>query len=90
MQIYRLRAESLTEVEELKKRLPGTRIEIMTYWDVPDVEIRFQSKLTLVDLIILMKTIEESNVMIETLAFAEEYTGDRDYGLSELDWGYYE
>ena len=81
---YRLRANHLTEAQELKKLRPNTEINISTYTDVPDVEVKFKSRLTLPDLAILIASIYESEVMLETLAYEEDYTGGRDYGLSGL------
>jgi len=84
MQAYRLRANHLQEAMELKLLLQNTEIMFRRYHDVPDVEVRFNSLLSLTDLAILIASIDDSDTMIETLAYEDEYTGNRDYGIRGL------
>lgn len=86
MQTYRLRADSINEVFELKRQLQQTIIEVVTYWDVPQVEVRFESDLAIIELYMIMASIKDSRLMINTLSSQENYTLDIGNAITEEDW----
>ncbi|CAK7994671.1 Hypothetical protein POVR1_LOCUS195 [uncultured virus] len=45
----------------------------------PDAEVTFESRMSLIEIRELMETIPDSHVMIETLNYQKDYTGERYY-----------
>lgn len=73
---YKFRAECMTDVYDYMSRYPK-RFEMRTLSGYPDCEVIFESELTIEEIREEMEDIEDSHVMIESLNYAEEYTGDR-------------
>jgi len=48
---------------------------------IPDVDVEFESNLTLDEIIDKMKDVIDGHVMFQTVKPIEEYTGERDYHL---------
>jgi hypothetical protein len=88
MSRYKLRAECRLDVEELRhvlragavRELAGWEIVSLTVEDgalVPDVEVTFASALSLEALRRACENVPDGHVMAETIARADEYTGER-------------
>lgn len=81
---YKLRAECSNDVL-LFVALCGTKLTnfSMKEWEgYPDVDFVFTTDLSITEIINLMKTIDDSHVMIETVRPINEYTGIRDYSTT--------
>jgi 2-keto-3-deoxy-6-phosphogluconate aldolase len=78
MNKYKFRAECLIDVVKFLKcaHLLAYRIENIGY-GFPDVEVTLFSKSDLTEIKRLMRQVPDGHVMIETLAGARVYTGDR-------------
>lgn len=76
---YKLRGEVVDDllhfVQRATFRIDNFKVDQME--GIPDVELTFESKLTIDELKEILNTIEDSHVMIETLSEASFYTGDR-------------
>jgi acetone carboxylase gamma subunit len=73
---YKLRAEALVDVVRLLEQVPTTQYKIICDFQ-PDVELEFKSKESLEQIKNAMKDIPDSHVMLETVALAKDYTGER-------------
>lgn len=86
MKRFKFRAECLTDVTRLMKKIgyPGLEIHVkLDRFGFPDVEVILDftnvvSHVTQQDIISDMKEVEDSHVMIQTLEPEEFYTGERD------------
>jgi hypothetical protein len=78
--IYRFRAECFRDVAELIESLESYTITLQREKE-PDVEVELQTSLDMEALRDLMRQIEDSHVMIQTLTLKEQYTGERNYDL---------
>jgi hypothetical protein len=81
MEKFKMRAECLADWENVVSEYPKSfeNVEILQDKDFPDVEIVFKSKRNINQLIALLEILEDTHVMIDTLAFIDEYTGERTY-----------
>jgi len=50
---------------------------------IPDTDITLVSKLPFIALLCICSEVEDGHVMLETMATADKYTGDRDYGRED-------
>ena len=77
---YKFRAECEHDVDELRKRL-GMKcckiVKTIKYY-FPDVVVDLYTTLSLQGIKDEIREIEDGHVMIETVALAEEYTGERE------------
>lgn len=83
---YAFRAEVISDVLKLLK-LPEV-LRSVTYIKIekedqilPDVEVKLVSTLSLEELRKQMREVEDGHVMVQTLNYKNEYTGERDYDL---------
>lgn len=76
---YKLRAECLDDVLLLIKKMPKNvwGIKIEQWGPMPDVEFEFKSRLTLDEILAILRRQDDSHVMMETLKPFDEYTGER-------------
>jgi len=80
---YKLRAESTTDVVNFIK----TAHELLINFKLesapltPDVYFEFETDLSLDEIILILKEIEDSHVMYQTLNTLESFTGLRNYDL---------
>lgn len=74
---YKFRAECSIDVERLENVIPSKFNVNLIKQGFPDVEVEFDSYLSLSEIIDLMKTIEDGHVMYETVKPIEQYTGQR-------------
>lgn len=89
--VFKFRAEISSDVDRLKEVLvmDNLKSETLTAYstklekevNLPDVEIEFESELSLIEIQRIMDTIEDGHVMFETVALIEDYTGERNYDL---------
>lgn len=80
---YRFRAECQVDVDELR-RLIGTKFDRTTIVNTapfPDVEVEIETSLSLHELQDLMRQVVDGHVMVQTVASAAEYTGERNCDL---------
>jgi len=85
----KFRAEVINDVADLLKVMPkGPLLNVVHQHlkfpngtDMPDVEITMELRdgFGLTDLMDCMLKVEDNHVMVDTLATAENYTGERDY-----------
>lgn len=84
-QLYKLRAECNDDFNCLVQRLVSTPgfslMGAVAEGPFPDVEATFKSKLDLEALRDIIRQIPDGHVMLQTLAPADQYTGERDYDL---------
>ena len=76
---YKFRAECLHDAEQFFNQF-GNRISkvLISKPDaLPDVDVTFDSKMPLVEIMAEMTNIPDSHVMRETINFLTEYTGKR-------------
>lgn len=83
---YKFRAEAEADAikffEMLPSGLPTMKVEMLDPEKrFPDVVITFQCNLELHELRAMMRTIEDSHVMLQTIAPADQYTGKRNYEI---------
>lgn len=80
---YRLRAESSNDVSLFiqKTHWRMNSFSMLKYNKLPDIDFQFETDLKLEEIILILKDIEDSHVMYQTVKPIEEYTGDRDYNL---------
>jgi len=76
---YKLRAECLDDVLLLIKKIPSNvwGIKIIQWGPMPDFEFEFKSRLTLDEILAILRKQVDSHVMMETLKPSDEYTGER-------------
>jgi hypothetical protein len=86
MTTFKCRAEGMIDVGELLSRIHAQRVEILGTREFPDVEVTIEDPsiqgkaLDLASLRAVMRGLTDGQVMDQTLATAEEYTGERDHG----------
>ena len=73
---YKLRAECLADVQHLMAAIHCSDYKVKGLI-VPDVELEFSSALSLDEIKAAMKDIPDSHVMLETVAAAKDYNGER-------------
>ncbi|MBD2232601.1 CHAT domain-containing protein [Phormidium tenue] len=81
--LYRFRAERQPDVDELRQVL-GIKIDKITIVNIspfPDVEVEVEAELSLESLWDAMRQVMDGHVMVQTVAYASEYTGERNYEL---------
>lgn len=78
---YMFRAECISDVYEFRKLFKDQIISINTTQDpmFPDVDVEFTSEASLHEIRRCMEKITDGHVMLETVNFASEYTGERYY-----------
>ena len=79
--LYRFRAECQSDVDELRQLL-GMQVKQITMTQeppFPDVEVELQTKLSLNKLREIMHQVADGQVMVETVAKKQDYTGERNY-----------
>ncbi len=76
---YKLRAECIGDVLTfIEKTSTNTqRVLVERYYFFPDVECEFETDLKLEEILLVLKTIPDSQIMIDTLKTLSEYTGER-------------
>lgn len=76
---FKLRAECLSDVLPLIKKMPKNvwGIKIEQWGPMPDVEFEFKTRLTSDEILAILKKRVDSHVMIDTLKPYDEYTGER-------------
>lgn len=83
--VYKFRAECLTDVRlfEMQNKSNIKNVEIYSVggFNFPDVEVSFESELSLNQLIDQIKKLEDSHVMYQTIQPSNRYTGNRNYEL---------
>ncbi len=79
---YKFRAECETDVNRLRKRI-GTKCHriIKDIGMFPDTEVDLYTTMSLDDVRNEMRKIPDGHVMLQTIALAENYTGERDEEL---------
>lgn len=77
--VYRFRAECDDDVLALRKILRGKLLKIQqtVTSPFPDVEVKIITKLTINEIKRAMEKVPDGHVMYETIALANEYTGER-------------
>lgn len=80
---YKFRAECSLDAEQFENenRESISNSEIVPVAGFSDVDVTFDSQLELSEIIDLMKNIDDSQVMYQTIKPIDEYTGERDYDL---------
>jgi hypothetical protein len=84
---YKFRAEVIGDVETLQELLGAYannwQIEKWIHQGVEmeDVTVKFDSVFSLEDIRQSMREVEDGQVMLQTLTTADNYTGERDYGI---------
>ena len=80
---YKLRAECSNDVVLFIQNTHSQMLNfsMVKYPELPDVDFEFETELALEEIILILKDIEDSHVMYQTVKPIEEYTGDRDYNL---------
>ena len=76
---YRFRAECQRDVDNLRDLL-GVKIGKITMVQeppFPDVEVGIETGLSLEELVAAMRHVDDGHVMVETVAQADVYTGER-------------
>ena len=82
LKLYKFRAECETDVDLLQDSLKEHAVSISKSKQYfPDVEVRLVTALTLDEIRQRMRTIEDSHVMIQSIAHSFDYTGNRNYDL---------
>lgn len=82
LKLYRFRAECESDVDLLQNTLKEDAVSISKSRQYfPDVEAKLVTALTLDEIRQRMRTIEDSHVMIQTIAHHLDYTGERNYDL---------
>ena len=78
-QHYKLRAECLDDVLLLIDKMPKNVLgmKIIQWGTMPDVEFEFKSRLSLDEILDILRKQVDSHVMMDTLKPFEEYTGER-------------
>jgi hypothetical protein len=78
---YSLRSEESLSAGKLLKHLKGNYLSFCMKKDdmFPDVDIVVVTKFSLQELRNILSMIDDSHVMIETLNYTSDYTGDRWY-----------
>jgi tRNA A-37 threonylcarbamoyl transferase component Bud32 len=83
LKLYKFRAECETDVDRLLNNLKKDVVSVSKSRQYfPDVEVKLVTALTLDEIRQSMRTIEDSHVMIQTIAHRLDYTGDRNYALT--------
>jgi hypothetical protein len=79
---YKLRAECSYDIvlflQKAHGPMLGFKMEGDTELYMPDVEFEFETILTIERILDILKDIDDSHVMYETVQLLEQYTGDRD------------
>lgn len=81
---YKLRAECSQDILNFLEKSGNQMMSFkMTREDLtfPDAEFEFETKLTLDEIILILKGIIDSHVMYQTVKPISEYTGERNYDL---------
>lgn len=82
MSFYKFRAECSEDVDAFKKLFVGkySSMNITTpLFPLPDVLVEMESIETLTTIRDTMDRVQDGHVMVESLNYADEYTGDRWY-----------
>lgn len=79
---YKLRADTISDINILSNFLDVNIIETIKSKVYPDVAVVFESNKSLPELINLIREIEDSHVMYQTIQLEENYTGERNYELN--------
>ena len=79
---FKFRAECESDVNKLRKIIGNRCLKIvMIIRSFPDTEVDLYSTLNLDELRDKMANISDGHVMLQTVEFAENYTGERNYEL---------
>lgn len=83
MHTYKFRAECIADVAAVLIKVSTCDVSIVgcklkSFW-IPDVTVTFTSKWSLAQIKHAISDVEDAHVIIETLAFEDEYTGERYY-----------
>ncbi len=87
MKKYKFRAECLIDVFLFFNYCPQGSVKNIEYnhlammENYPDIEVSFESELTLSDFRQICVVIEEGHVMLQTINTFVSYTGERNYDL---------
>lgn len=84
---YKFRAECQTDAMKFFELLPSAlntaKIDSLDgETKFPDVIVLFECNLSLEDIRNLMREVEDSHVMLQTVALADNYTGERNYEIN--------
>ena len=83
LKVYRFRAECESDVNSVLKALKENVVSITKSQEsIPDMNVRVVTDLSLDEIRERMRTIEDSHVMIQTIAHHLDYTGNRNYELT--------
>lgn len=74
---YKLRAECTVDVSRFVEAVHPDTMTMKKHKLLPDCVVEFTSQLSLSEIINLMSEIPDGHVMIETVATAQFYTGER-------------
>ncbi len=81
MNTYKFRAECLCDALKFKSKISCVNFEIQEQtllgYYIPDVEVSFESEMSLEELKDVLRTIQDGHVMLETIQSTELYTGQR-------------
>jgi hypothetical protein len=76
---YKLRAECKLDIHRLFEQITACEYTVKTIF-CNDVEAEFATVLTLEEICSALRQVPDSHVMLETLAFKKDYTGQRKRG----------
>lgn len=84
---YKFRAECKTDVLGFKAITIGFTDEFQiepleSSLQIPDVEVVFESELSLNELIDEIRKVPDGHVMMQTLKPFDQYTGEREYSIT--------
>lgn len=77
MSRYKFRAECLHDIIQLMERVPLLNVKIVKPDIIPDCTAEITTDLSIADIKNVMREIEDSHVMIETITPISKYTGER-------------
>lgn len=87
MKRYKFRAECSKDAMQFFIEIgdAAKNFKIQNMGNIPDVEVEFDSELSLSEIIDEMKALDDSHVMAETVQSIEKYTGERDFNDPETE-----
>lgn len=80
--IFKLKANRIQDFMDFFRRQPRSIRNINIEYQFVDIVLEFTTNLSLEEILIILKDIEDDPLMMETVNYIEKYTGDRIFG----DW----
>lgn len=79
--LYKLRAECLQDIVKFINKIDYQLLSFNMKKDseYPDVEFEFETNLTIEEIILALREIQDLHVMYQTVKRLPDYTGERDY-----------